>query len=500
MKKPTTQLDDSLLLYPELTAAQIRTVQRRLKAGGLRLVAKGFASALPESEWPGLVARNRIRVLAAFFPRTVMAARTAFDGGNPSQNTVHLSGTYRRTAQFPGLEVRVWKGAPRQAGDQPMMGRELYFPSEERLLLENLSPSRGPEHRTAGSAQVETRLLAICSSRGENLLAALRERARVLAPVLGLDQEFIVLDGLVGSILNSKPSVLKTRQGMALAAGAPYDTGRLALFESLAARLRSSPLPMPSAVATTVEAKRNFAFLESYFSNFIEGTEFDVQEARGFVLDGKPIERRPKDSHDIIGVFEQALSPTWSTLTMAAGEPVLEQMRARHRHQMERRPEVNPGEFKLKVNRAGNTEFVHPDMVRGTLIEGSKLLASVPAGTARALFAMCLTSEVHPFDDGNGRLARLVMNAELSAVNGCRIIVPTLFREQYLDCLRVLTREGDPAPFFKAMQYIHDWTSGFDYQDLDEVIARMAECHAFERSLVQFKLLTPVHGRQGSTR
>lgn len=494
MKITTTFIDDSLLLYPELTDAQIRSVQRRLKAGALRLVAKGFASALPESEWPGLVARNRIRVLAAFFPDTVMAARTAFDGGSPCQNTVHLSGTYRRTAQFPGLEVQVWRGAPPQAGDQPMMGRPLYFPSEERLLLENLSPSRGPNPRTAGSAQVETRLLAICASRGEGPLAALRERARALAPVLGLDQECIVLDGLVGSILISRPSVLKTRQGMALAAGVPYDTGRLALFESLAAHLRSNPLPMPFAVATTAQAKRNFAFLESYFSNFIEGTEFDVQEARGFVLDGKPIEHRPKDSHDIIGVFEQALSPTWSTLTMASGEPALEQLRARHRHQMERRPEVNPGEFKLKVNRAGNTEFAHPDMVRGTLMEGSKLLASVPTGTARAMLAMFLISEVHPFDDGNGRLARLVMNAELSAANGCRIIVPTLFREQYLDCFRVLTREGDPVPFLKAMQYIHDWTSRFDYQDLDEVIDKLAKCHAFERSLVQFKLLLPVQG------
>jgi len=33
---------------------------------------------------------------------------------------------------------------------------------------------------------------------------------------------------------------------------------------------------------------------------------------------------------------------------------------------------------------------------------------------ARALLAMFIVSEVHPFIDGNGRLARLVMNAELS--------------------------------------------------------------------------------------
>jgi hypothetical protein len=59
----------------------------------------------------------------------------------------------------------------------------------------------------------------------------------------------------------------------------------------------------------------------------------------------------------------------------------------------------------------------------------------------------------------NGRLARLAMNAELSAVGACRIIVPTLFREEYLDYLRVLSREGNPTPFLDAMQRIHALTA-----------------------------------------
>ena len=101
MKNPTP-VDDSLLLYPELSAAQQRAVQRRLKAGELKSVAKGFASSLPQSEWPGLVARHRIRVLAAFFPQTVLGYRTAFEGGKPSNGTVHLVGTYRRTVHLPG--------------------------------------------------------------------------------------------------------------------------------------------------------------------------------------------------------------------------------------------------------------------------------------------------------------------------------------------------------------------------------------------------------------
>ena len=48
------------------------------------------------------------------------------------------------------------------------------------------------------------------------------------------------------------------------------------------------------------------------------------------------------------------------------------------------------------------------------------------------------------------------MNAELSVVDSCCIIVPTLFREEYLDCLRVLTREGNLDPFLAAMQKIHE--------------------------------------------
>jgi Fic family protein len=106
---------------------------------------------------------------------------------------------------------------------------------------------------------------------------------------------------------------------------------------------------------------------------------------------------------------------------------------------------------------------------------------------------MFIVSEVHPFTDGNGRLARLVMNAELSAVGSCRIIVPTLFREEYLDSLRALSRQGDTAPFLAAMQKIHRWTAAFRFQDLDDTIAEMAKCNAFERSPVQFKLLTPLN-------
>lgn len=488
-KKATT--DTALILYAEQSAAEIRAIQRLVKSGQLKRIAPGMVSSSPPQDWPALIARERLRVLAALFAGAVLGYRSAFNGGLPEDDTIHLIGSYRRTVGLPGLTVQIWKGPAAALGDAPMLGRDFFYPSLSRLLLENLTPSRGTQPRTVGRDAVEQRLLGICDARGEEALSALREQARSLAPTLRLADAFNLLDDLVGSILGTRAYRLTTAAGMARTAPVPYDPNRLALFEQLATQLRSTPLQQPIAVALSTRACSHFAFLESYFSNFIEGTEFDVQEARGFVLDGKPIDLRPKDSHDILGVFRQALDAGWANQTLASGEAVLTQLRARHADYMRERPEVGPGEFKVKANRAGNTEFVDPNLVRGTLLEGSKLLPTVPAGTARALLAMFLVAEVHPFSDGNGRLARLVMNAELSVVGSCRIIVPTLFREEYLDCLRLLTRNGESAPMLAAMQKIHQWTAAFDYEDLDQVIAQMTRCNAFERSLIQFKLLTP---------
>ena len=484
--------DDSLLVYPDLSAYERRAVQRRLQAGELRRIAPAVVTSRPPDEWPALVARERTRVLATLFPGAVIGYRSAFRGGVPVDGVIHLNYSYDRTRELPGLTVVLVKAAGKAPGDSPIAGRELYFPSNARLLLENLTISRGKVAKSVTREEVEERLMTMCEARGEDSLRQLREQARALAPQLGLEREFSVLEGLIGSVLGtSVKSRLSTRAGKAWAAGTPYDKSRMALFESLAAVLRSMPLERIQAVTHSETGRVSFAFLESYFSNFIEGTEFDVAEARAFVLEGKPVETRPKDSHDVVGVFRQALQPAWVNQTLAAGEPALEQLRARHGDMLRARPEASPGAFKDRENFAGNTAFVSPRHVRGTLIEGSKLIPSVPPGMARALFAMFLVSEVHPFLDGNGRLARLVMNAELSVAGECRIIVPTLFREEYLDSLRVLTREGDHQPFIRAMQFIRRWSAAFDYEDLDQAIADMRATNAFEKSRVQHKLLLP---------
>jgi hypothetical protein len=489
LSKKITTTDDTLILYAELNESEIRAVQRRLKAGELQRIAPGILSAQHEKEWPAIIALQRTRLLAALFPGAVIGYRSAFKGGIPVDGVIHLSYSYNRIVELPGLKVILVKGHGPVAGDLQMSGRNIFFPSPARMLMENLTISRGEIKKAMGRTAVEERVISIYESRGPEALNRIRDEARSIAAPLGFDKEFQVLNELIGSILGTKSASLATAAGKALAAGTPFDADRLALFETLAAVLRVMPLVQKASPTTTETARINFAFLESYFSNFIEGTEFDVSEARQIVLEGKIIDQRPKDSHDILGVFRQAINPGWANQSLAIGEAVLHQLRQRHEDLMKERPEASPGDFKDRENFAGNTTFVSPRNVRGTLIEGSKLLPSVPPGMARALLAMFIVSEVHPFIDGNGRLARLVMNAELSVVNASRIIVPTLFREEYLDCLRVLTRQGKPEPFIAAMQHIQQWTAAFDYTNLDHVISQMKACNAFEKSRRQYQLL-----------
>ena len=135
--------------------------------------------------------------------------------------------------------------------------------------------------------------------------------------------------------------------------------------------------------------------------------------------------------------------------------------------------------------------FVAPGFVRGTLMEGVKYASSIPEGLARAIFYAFLVSDIHPFNDGNGRVSRLLKNTELSRLGRCRIIIPTLFHEQYVDAQRALTRNDDPKPLAQAMRRIAEWTTLFDYQDLKQVELTMQQARAFEEDPREFKLLTP---------
>jgi hypothetical protein len=142
--------------------------------------------------------------------------------------------------------------------------------------------------------------------------------------------------------------------------------------------------------------------------------------------------------------------------------------------------DFEPGIFKLKKNRAGNTEFVEPHLVEGTLRFGFKLYTTLSNPMARAIYMMFLCSEVHPFNDGNGRIARIMMNAELVRGNQTRIIVPTVFRENYLLSLRKLSRTKDPSVLITVLDKLQLFSDNLYGDDFDELNEYLGKCNAFE--------------------
>ena len=88
---------------------------------------------------------------------------------------------------------------------------------------------------------------------------------------------------------------------------------------------------------------------------------------------------------------------------------------------------------------------------------------------------MFLIAEVHPFADGNGRIARVMMNAELSAGGQTKLIIPTVYRTDYLLNLRKLSRqqqaEGYVRMMLRAWQYSH-WIEPTNLDDMEDQFRR----------------------------
>ena len=144
------------------------------------------------------------------------------------------------------------------------------------------------------------------------------------------------------------------------------------------------------------------------------------------------------------------------------------------------RPSMQPGMFKQVNNRAGDTVFVDAQLVQGTMAKGFQRYEALQDPVARAIFMMFMISEVHPFNDGNGRMARIMMNAELVHADQCRIIVPTVFRLDYLLTLRKLSRQKNPEAYIQVMQKLHAFSQNLYGSDYDALNKYLLSCNAYE--------------------
>ena len=365
-----------------------RAVSRAVKAGKLRKLASRLYSRNMVDPPEAIVARNLWSIVAGYFPGALIADRTALENVPASDGSVCLIAARGRDVRLPGHTLRPRRGVAPLPADPPFLG-ELFLCSTARAFLENMRPSRarrGLVARTLGRAEIEERLDALIRRSGEDAVNRLRDETRALGSALGLDKEAATLDALIGALLGTREAALSAPSAVARGQGRPHDPDRLALFQVLHAALRNHPPLSRIAPHRGPDGSATLAFFEAYFSNFIEGTEFAVDEAADIVFRGAVPNERPADAHDVLGTWRIVSDDGEMGRTPTGARALEALLTARHASVMEGRPDTRPGAFKQAANQAGLTVFVAPDLVPGTLAQGfhagSPRACAVPAAVA----------------------------------------------------------------------------------------------------------------------
>lgn len=478
----------SFVFMPSEDPAYDRKIRREAQAGRYTKVIGGVYVENTGEPVESLITREWYKLVGHLVPDGVVTDRTAIEA-KPARSTsdaqpavahVFVSAPRSRNIiNLPGLSINIREGAGPVEGDIPYLGTHLAGPV--RALLDNLTPSRkvGDIQRTLGMSGVEKKLDEICVQKGADHLNHVRDAARAIAPKIGRETELKVLVGIVGSFLRTKDVPLETKQGNARKSGQPIDINRVDRFVELAKYLQSRAPQIVESRDRSTSGRQAGAFMEAYFSNYIEGTEFSVDEANDIIFAGRIPEQRPKDSHDVLATYLQLVDTDGRAPSKANFDEFVAEVRSRHARLMEHRPEILPGQFKTAMNRAGDTTFVAPELIMGTLKEGLGIAKSLEHPFHRAIFFHVMLAEVHPFNDGNGRLSRIFMSRELNAAGLSRIVVPTVYRDDYIAALRAFSRRNDPYPFVANMEFCQRVSSACSAADPSKAIETWATTFAF---------------------
>jgi hypothetical protein len=467
-------------------------ISREVKAGRVRKIGPRLYTTNSSDDPAYLIRQNWLQALSLLMPGCIVSNRTALESRVSSAGRVYVTGEYSRTLVLHGTRFVQIKGPPPIEGDTPLLG--IFMSSRARALLENLTPSRergGGELKNISREMIECRLAEQLNVEKEDSLNRLRDQARQIAPQLGLEREFAELDDIIGTLLRTRNATLADPIAKAHQFGNPYDPHALARVSALWSVLASKPHQYRPTSTGSGPAFYTAAFFDAYFSNYIEGTRFKVDEAKEIVDSGMIPVVRPADGHDILGTYRVVSSLENMRRTPDTSDELLELLCVRHADIMVGRPDKRPGQFKEELNYAGATRFVDPDLVQGTLRQGFSLYKSLEHPFARALLIMFLVAEVHPFDDGNGRTARAMMNSELVSAEETRIIIPSVFRNEYVASLKRLTNHLQPESFVRVMSFAHEFTATISFDNYGAARLLMEECHAFDDPADDKKLRIP---------
>ena len=458
-----------------------KQISKMEKEGKVRKIAPRIYSSNLEDSIEDIVRRNLFQILGNLYPGSLLSHRSAFEFQPTEAGYLFLTFKYTKKVELPGITIRFQEGPNPIDGDNPISAK-LFVSQKPRAFLENLQAhkGKGPKAKCLSLPEIEDKLEQIIRVNGGGEINKVRDKSREIANELNMQKEFEQLNKMISALLATHtPKILSSPLAIARAFGFPYDPGRMQLFEHLFRELHIQEFKYRADRNSTFISYKNFAFFESYFSNYIEGTKFEIEEAKQIIATNKPIPARNQDSHDVLGTYQLVSNKLEMSITPKSEEDFLRLLSYRHKILLGSREDKNPGQFKDKNNFAGSTSFVDFNLVRGTLIKSFNFYKALEHPFSKAAYMMFILTEIHPFIDGNGRIARVMMNAELTCANQSKIIIPTVFREDYIGILRILTRRGDAAPYIRMLQKAQEFSETIFGDKMDEMQDYLEKCNAF---------------------
>lgn len=476
-----TDLNKSLLL-------------RQVATGRLVRLANGIYSTDTKTEPASQIRDGILKILAYLRPGSIISHSSALlpdMGASMGLITVtdpKLGDAY--VHDLPGMKIIASPGPAVLDSDSALNG-DLYSSSPARAFLENLEPSR--INRKVGQSRQMTE---------ESLLKALRR----ISPHNDDVNKLLAAAKTVVMQANGKWAaeldrferlVERSKQGVGpLHLSGDVDWGRIELFEKFSVELKrgihengrfqfgGAPI-FPNRPDISDLRFHNLAFFESYFSNYIEGTEFPPDEAYEIATATNPSFYKSKEGHDIRALFGLYSKPEFFLMEDSNPQEFINNLKAWHAHFGEhdaKRP-IHPGQFKDRKNWVGGTKFTEPNKVEKTLKlswEIGETLASEPYDCA--IFRAASTVCIHPFLDGNGRITRLSSSSLLARHGLLHPIIPTVFREDYLLSLQAFSN-GDVLPIIRMYARVMDITASVPFEKTTLEVAEFLEYkNAFRRS------------------
>ena len=255
--------------------------------------------------------------------------------------------------------------------------------------------------------------------------------------------------------------------------------------------------PLPSDVVGRIEQKLRLDL--NYHSNAIEGNSLTLGETKSLILHGLTARGKPiRDHLDIEGHNDAVKAIENSVKTDGALNEVF--IRNLHRVLLKEpyendaiTPEGQPtkrlisiGDYKTQPNNVRTSTgeiyyFTPPEQVKPAMSdlidwyrkneeEGEHPI--VIAATFHYRFV-----RIHPFDDGNGRMARLLMNMILIKHGYTVAVVPREERDQYINTLEQADKSEDLAEFIAYIAHCCEYTlnlhlkaaRGEDIEDVEDI-------------------------------